>query len=74
MRDEPQDERLVWLYEQIGRRDPIDRSVCLLLLDGFSYKEIAEITGISVSHVGVKVHRIKRYLTQKSREKIDYGV
>ena len=74
MRDEPQDERLVWLYEQIGRLDPIDRSVCLLLLDGFSYKEIAEITGISVSHVGVKVHRIKRYLTQKSREKIDYGV
>ena len=31
------DERLTWLYEEIYRLDEIDRSVTLLLLDGFSY-------------------------------------
>ena len=74
VKEQPQDERVTWLYEQIALLDPIDRSICLLLLEGFSYKEIAGITGVSDSHVGVKIHRIKRYLTQKSREKIGHGV
>ncbi|HMB21234.1 MAG: RNA polymerase sigma factor [Chloroflexota bacterium] len=64
----PRDDRSDWLYEQIGQLEPIDRSVCLLLLDGFSYKEMADLLGISESNVGVKVHRIKQYLIQKSKE------
>jgi RNA polymerase sigma-70 factor (ECF subfamily) len=71
---EPRDPRLDWLYEQIGRLDPIDRSVCLLMLDGFSYKEIAELLGISSSNVGVKIHRVKQYLQRKSREVHPHGV
>ncbi|HEX2993823.1 MAG TPA: sigma-70 family RNA polymerase sigma factor [Anaerolineales bacterium] len=62
------DDRSDWLYEQIGQLEPIDRSVCLLLLDGFSYKEMADLLGVSESNVGVKVHRIKQYLIQKSKE------
>ncbi|MEM7113829.1 MAG: RNA polymerase sigma factor [Chloroflexota bacterium] len=62
------DERVNWLYEQIAKLDPVDRSVCLLLFDGFSYKEIASIVGISESNVGVKIHRIKRHLTRQSQE------
>lgn len=65
---QPRDDRSDWLYEQIGQLEPIDRSVCLLLLDGFSYKEMADILGISESNVGVKVHRIKQDLIQKSKE------
>lgn len=65
---QPRDDRSDWLYEQIGQLEPIDRSVCLLLLDGFSYKEMADMLGISESNVGVKVHRIKQYLIQKSKE------
>jgi RNA polymerase sigma-70 factor (ECF subfamily) len=70
----PRDERSEWLYQQIGQLEPIDRSVCLLLLDGFSYKEMAEILGISESNVGVKVHRIKQYLIQESKEVVHHGL
>jgi len=68
----PRDERSEWLYQQIGQLEPIDRSICLLLLDGFSYKEMAEMLGISESNVGVKVHRIKQYLIEKSKEVMQY--
>lgn len=68
----PRDERSEWLYQQIGQLEPIDRSVCLLLLDGFSYKEMAEMLGISESNVGVKVHRIKQHLIQESKE-VEHG-
>ncbi len=68
------DSRLDWLYEQIGRLNEIDRSLTLLLLDGFSYKEMATVLGISESNVGVKINRIKKHLTQKSLETINHGV
>jgi RNA polymerase sigma-70 factor (ECF subfamily) len=37
------------------------------MLDGFSYKEMAEILGISESNIGVKIHRIKKHLTNQSK-------
>lgn len=69
-----QDERLNWLYEQIAQLDPIDRSLCLLMLEGFSYKEMADVVGISESNVGVKIYRIKQHLLRQSQEKINHGV
>ncbi len=68
------DSRLDWLYEQIARLNEIERSLTLLLLDGFSYKEMANILGISESNVGVKINRIKKHLTQKSQETVNHGV
>jgi RNA polymerase sigma-70 factor, ECF subfamily len=65
---QPENDRLDWFYEQIGQLEPMDRSVCLLLLDGFGYKEMADMLGISESNVGVKVHRIKQHLIRKSQE------
>ncbi|MEO6845560.1 MAG: RNA polymerase sigma factor [Ginsengibacter sp.] len=62
------DERLAWLYEEIHQLDEIDRSLILLLLDGFSYKEMAAIAGITESNVGVKINRIKKYLITKSKK------
>jgi RNA polymerase sigma-70 factor (ECF subfamily) len=70
----PRDERSEWLYQQIGQLEPIDRSVCLLLLDGFSYKEMADILGISTSNIGVKVYRIKQHLIQESKEVEHHGL
>ena len=61
------DERLGWLYEQIHQLEPVDRSLCLLMLDGFSYREIANIIGITESNVGVKINRIKKRLIAKSK-------
>jgi len=68
------DERLTWLYEEIYKLDEIDRSVTLLLLDGFSYKEMASILGITESNVGVKINRIKKQLISKSQKHDHYGV
>lgn len=67
---QPSHPRVDWLYEQIAQLDPIDRSVCLLMLEGFSYKEMAEMLGISESNVGVKIHRIKQRLVRQSSEEV----
>ena len=74
MRTDNPDERLNWLYEEISRLDEVDRSLSLLLLDGFSYKEMSEITGISESNVGVKIHRIKKHLTVQSKNYVVHGI
>ena len=52
------DSRVEWLYTQIAKLNEIDRSLTLLLLDGYSYKEMSNILGISESNVGVKINRI----------------
>lgn len=69
-----QDDRLKWLYDQIARLNPIDRSVGLLLLDGYRYREIAEILGITENHVGVKINRIKKHLTTQRMEDENHGI
>ncbi|HEU5165810.1 MAG TPA: sigma-70 family RNA polymerase sigma factor [Chitinophagaceae bacterium] len=68
------DERLTWLYEEIYKLDEIDRSITLLLLDGFSYKEMASILGITESNVGVKINRIKKQLISKSKKYDHHGI
>ena len=65
---EGRDPRVEWLYRQIAQLKDIDRSVALLLLDGFSYRDIASIVGISESNVGVKINRIKSALAGKRAE------
>ena len=60
--------RSEWLYRQIAQLKDVDRSVALLLLDGFSYKEIASIVGLTESNVGVKINRIKSALVSKRAE------
>ena len=72
MTAQPSDPRVDWLYEQIAQFEPIDRSLCLLLLDGFSYKEMAELLGIAESNVGVKLHRIKQRLVAQSRKEVHH--
>jgi RNA polymerase sigma-70 factor, ECF subfamily len=71
---EAPDERLQWLYSAIQHLDPIDRSIGLLLLDGFSYREMAIIMGISESNLGVKIHRIKKQLIAKSKKTNYHGI
>jgi RNA polymerase sigma-70 factor, ECF subfamily len=68
------DPRIERLSTPIRELNEIDRSLTLLLLDGFSYKEMASVLGITENHVGVKISRIKVYLTTKSREEFGHGV
>lgn len=50
------------LYMAINSLGKIDKAVMLLLLDDYSYEEIAEIIGISHSNVSTKINRIKMKL------------
>jgi RNA polymerase sigma-70 factor (ECF subfamily) len=68
------DPRVEWLYGQIRQLNEVDRSLTLLLLDGFSYKEMAAMLGITENYVGVKINRIKAHLTGISREEVGDGV
>lgn len=67
------DPKLDWLYEQIEKLDEVDRSLMLLMLDGFSYRQMAETLGISESHVGVKLNRLKRQLKSIGRSADSVG-
>ena len=58
-------ERVDWLYGEIAQLPKVDRSVVLLYLDGVSYRDAAEILGISESNVGAKLNRIKKRLTER---------
>ncbi len=68
------DDRLEWLYGEIKNMNEVDRSLTLLLLDGFSYKEMAEMIGVSESNIGVKIHRIKKELIKRSAKYEYHGV
>lgn len=57
-------ERLRMLHAAIATLQDQDRLIVTLLLEGLSYKEIADITGITVNYVGVKISRIKDVLEQ----------
>ena len=52
------------LHERIGKLQAFDRAFVLLWLEDMSYEEIAQIVGISVKNVSVKLYRIKEQLKQ----------
>jgi hypothetical protein len=62
-----QDVPLVQTLVYFGRL----RSVALRLLDGFSYKEIGGITGLTESNGGMKINRIKSALAGKRMEETE---
>jgi RNA polymerase sigma-70 factor, ECF subfamily len=59
-----QHERINQLRCCIAELPEAERSVIVLYLEECSYKEIAEITGLSESNVGVKINRCKHKLLQ----------
>lgn len=56
------DTRLKQLYRQLRSLNAVDRSVVLLTLEGYAYKDIADILGITTTLVGVKLNRSKQKL------------
>lgn len=68
LNQEEENPRLTWLYEQINKLSTVDRSLTLLLLDGYSYREMASMLGLTESNIGVKINRIKKSLTEKSNQ------
>lgn len=67
-RDLEEQERLEALRHAVAQLGDQYRVIITLLLEGLSYKEIADITGITVNYVGVKIVRIKQMLEQLMTE------
>ena len=61
---ESDEERLEALYSAIHTLKPVDRSLILMSLDELSYREMAEVLGLSESNVGVRINRIKQQLSK----------
>ena len=58
------DEEAQLMLDAIYQLNDIDKTTMLLYLEEKSYEEMAEITGLSVSNVGVKINRAKKELYQ----------
>ena len=59
-------ERVAWLYARIQQLPPVDRTLILLYLDKVNYADMAEISGLSETNIGVRLHRIKQQLIAHS--------
>lgn len=57
-------ESLQLLYQAIKQLPDLDRAIILLYLEENSYREIAEIMGLSANNIGVKITRIKKKLKE----------
>jgi RNA polymerase sigma-70 factor, ECF subfamily len=64
-----QRETIEQLYEAIHKLPKTDAALVLLYLDELSYREMAEVLGISESNVGVKLNRAKKALSELMKEK-----
>lgn len=56
------DARSAQLFAAIAQLDAVDRMLVTMYLDERSYREMADVLGISESNVGVKLHRIRKAL------------
>ena len=52
------------LYEAIRALPGSDRALVLLTLDGLTYRDIAEVTGLTENHIGVLLTRARKRLAQ----------
>ena len=60
--NDEKEEQIARLYRFIGELSVLDKAVILLYLEQRTYKEIAEIIGLSVTNVSTKINRLKERL------------
>lgn len=61
-------QRVEQLYAALAELPEADRSLALMYLDDLSYREMAEVLGISESNAGVRLTRIRKRLTEQLRK------
>ena len=59
------------VYGAIRKLPKVDGSIMLMWLDGLSYEQMADVTGISKTNVGVKLNRARKRLAQLLKGLID---
>jgi RNA polymerase sigma-70 factor (ECF subfamily) len=60
--EEGSSEEMAAMYRAIRRLSQVDQALTLLYLEDCSYREMAEVLGISEANVGFKLNRIKAQL------------
>lgn len=70
--DGDREDRIRLLHRAISKLNKAEKAIIMLYMDDYSYEEISEIAGISVSNVGVKIVRIKKKL-QTFLNALGYG-
>ena len=59
------DEQVKQLYTFINQLDELNRALMILYLDDNSYREIAEVLGITETNVATRISRVKQQLKQQ---------
>lgn len=67
------EDRRELVHRAIGKLSKAEKAIIILYMDDYSYEEISEIAGITMSNVGVKINRIKTKL-QRILKELEYGV
>jgi RNA polymerase sigma-70 factor, ECF subfamily len=62
------EELVARLYAAIRQLPKVDAALVLLYLDDLSYREMAEVLGISETNVGVKLNRARKTLAELMKE------
>ena len=57
-----ENEKVLQMYEAIKRLSEIERAITMLYMDDYSYKEIAEVIGLSESNIGFNLNKIRTKL------------
>lgn len=57
-----QEEKYKALNSCINQLKPSDQSIVILSLEGLSYREISEVTGLTENHIAVKMKRARKVL------------
>ena len=68
---EKEDRREI-VQKAISKLNKAEKAIIILYMDDYSYEEISDIAGITMSNVGVKINRIKTKL-QKILTELEYG-
>ena len=68
--DSGQSQQLAQMHALINKLGVLDKALILLWLDNMSYAEIAEVMGITVSNVSVKLLRIRGKLKEMAKTSI----
>jgi len=69
--NEDDDEKYKFLKTCIAMLNESDTSIIVLYLEDISYKQIAEITGLTENHVAVKMKRIRKKLFECINPKLN---
>lgn len=65
---EGKEEKITRMYQAIGKLSPLNKAIIMLYLDDLSYEEIASVTGLTKSNVGVRLVRIKGELEKEMKQ------